>query len=185
MNVLGNSTKVLSTFLFFLATFFSSNIASAYELEENSTDKVYAQLSSSKNQVGVGENIVKIENIDAISGLKVKSHHEIEIEESGLYFIMATGQAGSEAFELLGKVDMWLIINGIVQPHSNVSQTVTSSVSVYSFVLQNVLFLKKGDIVSVGMSASCPQLGLIANKNLAHEVDSPSFILSIFKVASK
>ncbi len=185
MNVLSNLTKVLSAFLFFLGTFFSSNIVSAFELEQGDTNQVYAQLSSSKNQVGVGENVVTVENIDAISGIKVKSQHEIEIEESGVYFIMATGQAGSQTFDLLGKVDLWLMINGTVQPHTNVSQTVTSSTSVFTFVSQNVVFLKKGDIISVGMSASLPQLGLIANKNISHEAESPSFILSIFKIASK
>ena len=182
MNSINSVKTLFKAGVFALCIFALPNTAYATDSDETSSD-AYAQLSSFTTQTpGVNPQVVTLENVDALSNLKVASHNKVIVKESGTYFIMASGRVGSIGLGLFGNVNMWLIRNGTKLACTCSSQSVVTPPSIYNITSQAVWPLKAGDSISIGISASSSALGLISNKADSKNPAVPSIIFTMFKI---
>lgn len=188
MNVSHMMKKMLCVSLFCMT---------AYSAEIMADNSVYGQFSSSKTQIpglknskkeiseedqltdkpGWTSKLVKFENIDSKSGLKIENNKKIIVQHDGVYYISITGQVGAKGLSLFGDVRLGIIHNGKKLKNSLATQTVAQIPSVYSLTTHYTLFLHEGDTLSVGLLTETSTLGLIATPD-----GSPSIIVSIFKI---
>lgn len=172
---------IMSAFVLSASVF--TSFAFAENVEKN--QGVYAQLSSMEDQFPKGTQLITLEKIDKLEGIEQQQARVI-IKEPGTYFVMAAGQAGTDKKEPIaqGFVDFWLIKNGQDIPNSGVRQYLETIDSTSVIVSQNILVLKKGDILSFGYSSSKPSLGFISIASNNTQPSIPSMIVSIYKIGS-
>lgn len=166
-----------SSIIFILCLFASSNCAYA---EEND-DSVYAQLSSIQVQMPGANTITAVmEQVDSLVGLTVEANEKVIVKEPGVYFIVANGRVGAKTLNLFGNLDLFLMKNGNVIPHSFAGTGVKNKVTTTALISQTVLNLKKGDYISVGITGSSPNLGLVPAIN--ENRTAPSLIFTMYKI---
>ena len=142
----------------------------------------YAQLSSSKNQLGgASPKLVTLDQNDAIKGI-VNSNGVITFNETGTYFAMAAAQAGSADGKGRGSVRLWMRQNGTDIKNSNTEQTVLPGFTAV-LVCQGVIEVKAGDTLELifAVTPSTDKLGLIASRPKGEPM-VPSMIFTAFKV---
>lgn len=155
-------------------------------------ERVYAQLSDSKNQCPLDTKPVPVrfDSNDFLSGISHKTDKEpekITIEHEGTYFIVAAGQIGGEPPTNFSRfIDLWLRVNGTDVPNSNVRASIPASLvagNTYVLVCQAVMPFKKGDVLEVMLSVSVAEngLGLIATQPQGEPL-IPSIIFSMYKI---
>jgi hypothetical protein len=161
---------------------FVDNLAASPDSEEQVN--IYGQFSSSDTQISNNPASVNMEAIDVISpkGLKRKANGQIQVKESGVYFLTASGQIGSIGFAPMGSVSFWLTRNGAVVPNTGVRASLPQKTIAEQVTIHAVLPLHAGDVIGVEFCADTPSLGLVASPATANQPAIPSAILSIFKV---
>ena len=168
---------------FFFCLFLSSNQAFATNQDTNdlSSSGHFAQLSSSVTQnPGIASKLVKFENVDQLDGLKVDSAREkITVKESGLYFIMANGRVGTSVVSIRGRAEIYLLRNGTQIPRTGASYISPGKIMTTNVISQTVLFLKKGDHISVGITSDSPIIGLIPSSGTQA---IPSITFTMYKI---
>ncbi len=174
-------SKIFKASLFTICLLGATNAAYAH----NWGGSVYAQLSSSHTQLaGSNQIVAALENVDSISDLQLENCRSIVVNTPGLYFIGVTGQVGTNRLALKGSVDLWLFRNGKHIPHSHVSQAIDGP-AISNVGLQSVLYLQKGDSISIGVSASTPTAGLIARIGTSPDQNIiPSIAVTMYKFIS-
>lgn len=156
--------------------------SSSNKLELKNSDKpIHAQLSSSLVQIPDNTHtLVTLENIDELSGLKLVNNQKVIVKEPGTYFIMATGNIGTLIFSPPGYVDLWLNHNDQKISNSGMSKYVDQRFEKAPITTHTILTLKKGAQISVGFSATSPNLGLVASPSSDKEPAIPSISFSMF-----
>ena len=142
----------------------------------------YAQLSSSRNQLGSSTpTVVELDDNDAVKGITNTSGH-ITFEQAGAYFLMAAAQVGSVDGKGQGSVRLWMRKNGKDVANSNSEQTILPGFTAV-LVTQGLAEIRAGDTMQLVYSVSAPdqKLGLIASTP-SGEPMVPSMIFSAFKV---
>lgn len=158
----------------------------AFAANPNSNGGVaFAQLSSNQTQVpGIATDTVSLEITNQLVGLKVNSSNKkITVKESGLYFISANGRLGTQSVNLLGTVQLFLKKNGTVISNTYTSHSPQNKQTTVSAVSQTVMALDVGDSISVGISSTAPNLGLLAS-TVAPNTTIPSITLTMYKFAN-
>ncbi|CAF0856985.1 unnamed protein product [Adineta steineri] len=157
-----------------------SILFSTFQLLNEEKPIPYAQLSSSETQWGcITPKTVKLDNNDGSE--RIKNHNGIlEFEESGIYFVMAAAQCGSDKEDGIGDVHLWMKLNGKDIANSNTIQTVNKDTSV--LVSQTAIEIKAGDKIEMAFSTDITEgtAGLVASKP-HRESAVPSIIVSVFK----
>jgi len=142
----------------------------------------YAQLSSSRNQLGsTTPTVVELDHNDAVKSI-TNTNGRITFEQAGAYFLMAAAQVGSVDGKGQGVVRLWMRTNGKDVANSNSEQTILPGFTAV-LVTQGLAEIKAGDTMELAYSVSAPdeKLGLIASAP-AGEPAVPSMIFSAFKV---
>lgn len=160
----------------------------SYSFADSKTDKndtAFAQLSSFQTQIpGISSQTVVLENTDQLVGLKVAaSHKKIVVTEPGVYFISANGRLGTQSVNLLGSVQLFIIKNGTPLANTYSSYSPQSKQAAISAVSQTVEVLDVGDSISVGISSTSPNLGLISS-SVVPSTDIPSITFTMYKFAN-
>ena len=143
----------------------------------------YIQLSSSMNQPAVQEtNVAAFDRVNGQSNL-TSAHHKIIVKVDGVYFLMVAAQVGNVKKDATGKgeLDLWLIKNGQPIENSNSRRTINQG-DTSVLVSQTLLSLKAGDSVSIGYSATNPDIGIIAIPAPNKEPSISSITLSMNKI---
>lgn len=163
--------------------FISSNLPA-----EEQVKMAYAQLLSLKSQIHNPENpqnrIVKLEQIDGSQGVDVSTPDKVIIQETGIYFMLAMGEAGAEKTGDSGFVDIWFMKNGQPIPNSASRQSVSDSKLTTVILTQTIIPLKAGDSINLGFFANKASAGLIAFPAFQNEPNIPSIVFSIYKIGS-
>jgi len=164
--------------LFIFSLLLSSNQVFASNDKEASEAGNFTQLSSSVSQTpGIATTTAVLENVDQIAGLQVDSaHKKVMVKESGLYFILANGRMGTPVITIRGDAELFLMHNGIEIPHTRANFSFQNKVITTNLISQTVLFLKKGDYISVGISSDSPNFGLIASQTI------PSITFTMYQI---
>ncbi|CAF4216006.1 unnamed protein product, partial [Adineta steineri] len=160
--------------------FVASLIATVFELGTKENPVPYAQLSSSHSQWGcITPRKVELNNNDGSHRMK-NNDGTIEIEESGTYYVMGSGQVGSSDGKGNGDVHLWIRLNGKDVADSNTVQTVDGDTIV--LVCQAVIKLEAGDKLELVFSADVAKgkLGFVTSQPESNE-KVPSMVFSAFK----
>jgi hypothetical protein len=149
---------------------------------------IFAQLSRNLDQRPNVTTPVKIElnQDDAIKGI-VHSQIEpadIQITESGTYVVIVAPQVGRTSGTTERYVDVWLRLNDVDIPNSNVRSVLLNSKHKDVLVCQTMLPFNVGDKLNVMMSVEVPNEGLgIEAIHPKNEPTIPSIIFSMHKIA--
>ncbi|CAF1069956.1 unnamed protein product [Adineta steineri] len=160
--------------------FVLSLILTVFELGTKENPVPYAQLSSSNSQWGcITPKKVDLNNNEGSHRMK-NNDGTIEIEESGTYFVMGSGQVGSSDGKGKGDVHLWIRLNGKDVADSNNVQTVDGDTTV--LVCQGVIKMEAGDKLELMYSADVAKgnLGFITNQPGSKE-KVPSMVFTAFK----
>ena len=154
-------------------------------------DAIYIQLSDSSDQQPEDTNpaYVRFDTQDFVNGIthsETKDNHNITVEEDGVYFICAAGQAGRSSGKRMRFIDMWMRVNDKDVPNSNVRYGAPSSLfdgDTLVLVTQSAIPMKKGDVLNIMFSVNSADsdLGLIASKP-KNEPVIPSVIFTMYKI---
>lgn len=144
------------------------------------SDAIYAQLSSLVTQIP-DDGLVEMEYVNEYSGLILKNR-KVMIKKAGIYHILVTGQLGSVAFAPPGTVNFWLNHNKKKIPNTEVKRYIANRFERDAATTHTILSLNEGDTISVGLSSSADNLGLIASPASDSESATPSIIFSMFKI---
>lgn len=156
-------------------------------LSGNAWAAVYAQLSSSQDQIvnSTRPRLVTVETIDRVGNIELASTKDkVVVKTSGTYFIMAVAQVGGDKNvkgNASGYVDLWLMRNNASLPNSNARHELTNVQATATLVSQSIVQLNAGDTIGIGFSA-IPSFGLIALPAANGEPAIPSMIFSIFMI---
>lgn len=160
------------------------------------TDPAYIQLSSNTSQIVSKAKTTQIVNWDSQDSSPTAgviwskdSPGKIIVEETGVYFMMASGQGGipestknPKGGPKGGDVSIWFELNGKPVAASANSQFIFVVAKTKGLATQMILSLKKGDTLAVGYTASEESLGLIAFPQASYRPLTPSISLSMFKI---
>lgn len=144
----------------------------------------HAQIYSLVTQIPYSKtgSLVKMNLIDSMEGFELSPTKDFLIAKTdGLYFLMFTGQIGSETPGSEGYVDCWFVKNGKPLPNTTKRQTVNTSNFAGLMNTGLIIALAVGDTFGIMFSASGPSLGLIHIKpSVAPGITSVNF--TIFKI---
>ncbi|CAF4143993.1 unnamed protein product, partial [Adineta steineri] len=160
--------------------FVLSLILTVFELGTKENPVPYAQLSSSHSQWGcITPKKVELNSNDGSHRIK-NNDGTIEIEESGTYYVMGSGQVGSSDGKGNGDVHLWIRLNGKDVADSNTVQTVDCDTTV--LVCQAAIKLEAGDKLELIFSADVAKgkLGFVTSQPESKE-KVPSMVFSAFK----
>ena len=143
---------------------------------------VYAQLSSSHNQMSMNPAIVNMEQIDGISGLTLLTSNKVVINQPGTYFILATGQVGAVNFNPPGYFNLWFIRNNQSIPNTGTNKYLDNRLDKVFVTSHVVIQLKQRDTISVGYSSTDSSIGLIASPASEGESAIPSINFSMYRI---
>lgn len=148
-------------------------------------EAVFAQLSSFQTQIpGISTQVVALENIDQLAGLRVaSSNKKIIVTEPGVYFISTNGRLGAQSVNILGTVQLYLRKNGTAIPNTYASFSPQSKQEAINATSQTVLALETGDSISVGISSTAPNLGLLS-ATVVPDTVIPSITFTMYKFAN-
>ena len=108
----------------------------------------------------------------------------IKYNTSGLYFVIACGQVGSDINTFgSGEVHLWTRLNDVDVPNSNTIQTIRSG-STAVLVSQTIVTLKANDTIKLMFSTTDNRLGMIASTPI-NESATPGMIFSTFRLRSE
>jgi len=127
--------------------------------------RAFGQFSSSKTQRPDSTDPIEIEltdqedmfggdhTIDFVQG-------DIEIKTSGMYFIVAGPQIGKTAGDKARWIDVWLRVNNVDVPNSNIRAVLKDQCQKDVIVLQVLTRLIKGDTLNIMMSVEATGEGI-------------------------
>jgi len=164
--------------------------AGSYNAQLIAPKPPYAQISDSTTQAtaaaGAASNITLNTN-DEIYGITHSvsaKTHEIIIQESGIYQIIAVPQIGEVTVQADGVYNIWLVKNGVKIPNTNVKTHVIVTASgdeTSTETLNWIGRLNQNDVIYFQQSSTDPDIGTIFTA-AAIPPATPSIIVSIFKI---
>lgn len=173
--------------LFCLALLFFPLVAQAQE-----SKAPYAQLASRVDQLVQMDSIntgvvVAIDTVSAIDGLNFdKNTNEIEVQQEGVYFIMAVAQVGAREYvrDIVKGGDMYFWIECNQQPVADSGSWIFVSPTARSHTIVDQIIqpCKKGDRIRFKFSASAPSLGLITFNATEKWPRAPGITVSMYKI---
>ena len=146
---------------------------------------LYSQCSSMTTQTPkhIKSLSVLLESNDGYkTGVDCSAISPVTIRKTGLYFVIAAGQVGSNKKDTQGGyLDLWLIRNGKPVANSNTRQSVRAAEDTAVLVSQAAMELNAGDTLSLGFRVSQANqgIGLIATPATSEEPGIPSMIFTV------
>ena len=167
---------------------FSVSTVNAGGYNKRITDNaVYAQLSSTHTQMANSDEaeLVKLENVDAISGITTIGNNTVEIQQAGVYSINVTAQVGNNGLGISGNLNLWLGLNGKQIPHTTIGQSTDGGVNdTNTASTQTVIHLEKGDRINVAMASTSSMTGLISTADILDNHKTSSVLFTIYRIGS-
>jgi len=144
--------------------------SSCSTMRPETTEPVEIELTDQEDMFG-GEH-----TIDFVQG-------DIEIKQSGMYFIIGGPQVGKVSGDEPRWMDFWLRVNNVDLPNSNVRYTIKENHQKDVIILQVLTRLNEGDTVNMMMSVENTGEGIgIEAIQPAGEPLVPSIILTIMQM---
>ena len=154
----------------------------------NQNDKAFAQFSSAQSQRPNTPDPVEI-ILDTQEDTVGKEHTinfnkgDIVVKQSGMYLIIAGPQVGKLKGDKPRWIDVWLRVNNVDVPNSNVRAIVKDACEKDVIITQTVTRLNGGDTLNIMMSVESPEEGLgIEAIQPVGEPLVPSIILTILQL---
>lgn len=165
-------------------------IANSYNSQLIAPKPPYAQISDLTTQacadLGAASNVTLNSNDDIhhVSHSTVSDTHEITIQETGTYQIIAAPQVGEATSQADGLHNFWMMKNGAQVPNTNIKTHITVQVGGDETVMETFNWvgrLYQNDIVYFQQSCTDPDIGIIFT-SAAVPPATPSVIISIAKL---
>ena len=154
----------------------------------NQNDKAFGQFSSAQSQRPNTQDPVEI-ILDTQEDTIGKEHTinfnkgDITVKKSGMYLIIAGPQIGKLKGDKPRWIDVWLRVNNVDVPNSNVRAIVKDACEKDVMITQTVTRLNDGDTLNIMMSVESPEEGLgIEAIQPVGEPLVPSIILTILQL---
>ena len=154
----------------------------------NQNDKAFGQFSSAQSQRPNTQDPVEIV-LDTQEDTVGKEHTinfnkgDITVKKSGMYLIIAGPQIGKLKGDKPRWIDVWLRVNNVDVPNSNVRAIVKDACEKDVIITQTVTRLNSGDTLNIMMSVESPEEGLgIEAIQPVGEPLVPSIILTILQL---
>ena len=154
----------------------------------NQNDKAFGQFSSAQSQRPNTMEPVEI-ILDTQEDTVGKEHTinfnkgDVVVKQSGMYLIIAGPQVGKLKGDKPRWIDVWLRVNNVDVPNSNVRAIVKDACEKDVIITQTVTRLNGGDTLNIMMSVESPEEGLgIEAIQPVGEPLVPSIILTILQL---
>ena len=154
----------------------------------NQIDKAFGQFSSAQSQRPNTMDPVEV-ILDTQEDTIGKEHTinfnkgDIAVKNSGMYLIIAGPQIGKLKGDKPRWIDVWLRVNNVDVPNSNVRAIVKDACEKDVMITQTVTRLNDGDTLNIMMSVESPEegLGIEAIQPIGEPL-VPSIILTILQL---
>ena len=154
----------------------------------NQNDKAFGQFSSAQSQRPNTMDPAEV-ILDTQEDTVGKEHTinfnkgDIAVKNSGMYLIIAGPQIGKLKGDKPRWIDVWLRVNNVDVPNSNVRAIVKDACEKDVMITQTVTRLNDGDTLNIMMSVESPEEGLgIEAIQPVGEPLVPSIILTILQL---